>query len=521
MDGIRYWVETEGNGHWFFVAFPVCLLVLFIWFKGRRVRFLIPSLLISIVIINPLFYRYWDEFGLYAYWRILWIVPVIPVLAAVVPCMSGKINRPWLKGLIALTGVGIIALGGTFLYNGAGGVFVEAENTTKLPNDVIAVAERLLEMDEHPREIADPAISVYIRQYTANVEQLFGRNIYPGYIVSPDSTAIDTYWNMTNGEYEAVSQTMLDEGYDYLVLHDNAQEVQDKSLHIVDRVGDYGIYGAIGFPSIIKKRNELGQVISATTIDNNGFPINQAIGYATIEYEYDDYGYVCREAYFNRDGSPCNQIAGHTAIEQRYDEKGRILSRSYLGDNNQLITRCDGYSNAEWKIGRNGITREVHVFNKDTELEIEGINLAKDVITNADGWSEWITPENNSNNVLITIGEFYLPERAEGDTYSCHIEIEFSGLSAIEDSDFRFWALSSVDGAWDKGSIWDNSFVYVDRPIDGIWSFSSTKEINSEMIEGSCFSISFRCDNWASGSFRFRNVKIEKGDAVTEWTPGM
>lgn len=90
MDGIWYWIETEGIGHWFFIAFPVCFLCLFIWFKGRRVRFLIPSLLISLIIINPWFYKKWDELGLYAYWRILWVVPVIPVVAGLVPSITER-----------------------------------------------------------------------------------------------------------------------------------------------------------------------------------------------------------------------------------------------------------------------------------------------------------------------------------------------------------------------------------------------------------------------------------------------
>ena len=108
MDESRYWIETEGTGRWFFIECPVALLCLFIWFRGRKVRFLIPSLLISIVIINPLFYKKWDELGLYAYWRILWVVPVIPVVAVLVPSITERIHKEWFKAVIAATGVGLI-----------------------------------------------------------------------------------------------------------------------------------------------------------------------------------------------------------------------------------------------------------------------------------------------------------------------------------------------------------------------------------------------------------------------------
>ena len=73
------WIAAESFGHSFFYAFPICLIVLFALLKGRRLRFLVPGLVITLVIVNPLFYKYWEELGLYAYWRILWIVPVLPV----------------------------------------------------------------------------------------------------------------------------------------------------------------------------------------------------------------------------------------------------------------------------------------------------------------------------------------------------------------------------------------------------------------------------------------------------------
>ena len=42
----------------------------------RNISRLIPMLLITVVIVNPWFYMKWVELGMYAYWRILWIVPV-------------------------------------------------------------------------------------------------------------------------------------------------------------------------------------------------------------------------------------------------------------------------------------------------------------------------------------------------------------------------------------------------------------------------------------------------------------
>ena len=220
MDGIRTWIEAEGSGHWFFVAFPVVLICLLIWFKGRRVRFLIPSLIMSIVIINPWFYRAWDKLGLYAYWRILWIVPVVPVVAGLVSSLTERIEKTWVKSIVAVAGVGMVMLGGTFIYNGAGGSFVEAANATKLPDYVVQIADRLLELDVHPRIIAQEPMGVYLRQYSGQIDSLYGRDL-SGYIIAPNSIARTVQNGLNNGEVKSIAQYMLDECFDYLTLDEH------------------------------------------------------------------------------------------------------------------------------------------------------------------------------------------------------------------------------------------------------------------------------------------------------------
>ena len=82
----------------------------------------------TIVIINPVFYTLWDQLGLYAYWRILWIIPVIPVVTSVIPMITEKVKKPWVKGIATVTGAGVVIIAGTFLYSGSGGSFVKAAN---------------------------------------------------------------------------------------------------------------------------------------------------------------------------------------------------------------------------------------------------------------------------------------------------------------------------------------------------------------------------------------------------------
>lgn len=149
----------------------------------------------------------------------------------------------------------------------------------------------------------------------------------------------------------------------------------------------------------------------------------------------------------------------------------------------------------------------------------DGINLAKG--TKAD-WSEWLIPEYNAENRCFTVAYAFLGEKKVGDTYTCQLEIEFSNVSATqgnEDQKFRFWTQGSVDGVWDIGNIWDGKLINLDEvPTNGVYKYTATSVITEKNVNAIQFDIGFRCDYWASGSFRVRSIKVEKGVSSTEWS---
>lgn len=578
MEGIRYWIETEGTGHWFFIAFPIVLCCLFIWFKGRRVRFLIPSLLISIIIVNPWFYKYWDKLGLYAYWRVLWIVPIIPILASVIPSLAEKVEKSWIKTIVAGIGAGLAVLGGTFLYNGSGGSFVEAANAAKLPDYVVQIADRLLEVDEHPRVIAQDPIGVYIRQYSGEIDSLFGRDI-GGYIKWPDEVVWNVFREISNTENELknVSQLMVDEGYKYLVLQENDRNLD--GFQLFDRIAGFQILKSTSNPVVKKERNELGQVIRTTTVDEEGNPINGEDGFATIVRDYDSYGNVIYELHldaggecvandigiagfnkeFNEEGElltestlgadglpimafqnyavtrheykdhknvkvsyydenyqPILQEAGYVAYRQEWDGD-ELWSRTYLDIDGKVADRIDGYSKATWIDGN--VTFYDSMGN---EVPLEGINLIKDIQIDSAGWSKWMTPKRDVIGSYFSLGQISLGKKETGDSYCCQIEIEFKNVTSTPNQPFLFETLGAVDNGWSINNIWYPNVAYLNNvPEDGIYTFSSVVSLNSSQAKAKWFEICFRCDNWGSGSFRIRRIKIEKGNQPSEWTPGI
>lgn len=359
MDQIKYWIETEGVGHCFFMVFPVALLSLLIWFKGRRVRFVIPCIMISIVIINPFFYQIWDSLNLYAYWRLLWVVPVIPIIATVVPSITERIKKLWIRAIVVAAGMSLIVYGGTYLYNGTGGSFVEASNVAKIPEDVAAIADRLLEFDDRPKVVFQYPLGVYIRQYTGEIDQLYGRDV-DGYILSWGVTdeARNIYDQVCNfdGDLDIVSQYMLDNDYAFLVLRDVSREENLKSgFEYMDRVGEYGIYTPIGKPTIVKNKDELGKVVSATYVNEKGQPTVGENGYVTTLYEYNKYGDVIREYHIDAYGVGVENENGSAGVEREVDYYGHLIMERQI-DKEGKSTKAGGlYAEIRWEYQGNNL----------------------------------------------------------------------------------------------------------------------------------------------------------------------
>lgn len=653
-------------GDLYYLAFPIALLLLLIFLKGRRLRFILPAVLITVAISNPLFYRVWMKLGLYAYWRVLWLIPVIPVCAAVPCAVSEKLHSMALRLVIVILCMVAFIKGGTFLYaytNGAengssaGGTFlVPAANAEKVPQTAAEIAKWLLARDENPRVVAGPEISAYLRQFSAKIDQLYGRDV-DGFIyaaVSADARAVHTALKSPDGSMETVAGVMLNNGYDYLVVDNHDDRRRENLLQngfiLETQIADYGVYTAHGTPTLRKVRNELGQVVSVTTLDESGKPENGSAGYAMVTYEYDEFGnvirefrtdtngngvddgtgcagwervcnakghvlserflnpsgnytennrglaetrreyqgnYLVRESYFDTEGCPASptdrlyssiisvrdehgrvieehfydaegdpiriprgcaeirrayneknqkiweeyydengdpaeQAAGYVAIEQEFDEAGNLVVRRYLGMDGKPVLRKDGFSEARWEKQDVSTVRNIELYSLDgNKIPLDGINLAKDVEAD-DGWSVWRTPRYNRENSTFTIGTVNLGEKAAGDTYTCQVEIEFSGVTATAGQVFIFQTQGEADGGWSIGNIWYPDLVKLtEAPEDGIYRFAATLAINEKMANASTFNIGFRCDNWASGAFRVRNVKIEKGAEATAWSPGI
>lgn len=363
MKEILETIRQVSQGHWFLYMFPAALAVLLVLMKGRR-RLIWPLGLLALVVCNPLFFRVWNRLDLYAYWRMLWVLPVLPVMAAIPAAVSEKIGegKKLCRAAAVLACIGVFAFTGTFLYTGPGGKFaLPAENREKLPDGAKLIADYLLSLDDHPRVIADFHVSVYLRQMNGQIETLYGRDV-EGYILSADSDIrkLDRQIRDPEGDLSSIPEIMLNDGYEYLVLRDYGREEKLKELRfeMLAHYAGYGIYIVHGTPTEQKEWNELGQVIRKTYVNPDGTPRVQAGGYCSVEYAYDRNGYVCREFYRDADGHGVMDASGRAGYERVLDRRGHVLSEKSLDVDGQVAGTRSGYAEIRREYAGGRVSRE-------------------------------------------------------------------------------------------------------------------------------------------------------------------
>ncbi len=265
------------EGNWFYYIAPICLLFLVLFWKKSRVTFAIPVLIIMALVMNPLAKEKFEtvtETGYY--WRLLWIIPIIPICAALPGMIEEKVKFQYTKGIIAVVFAGLFVLLGSYTYDQRLARFYKPTNEVKIEQPFVDIAETLLTYDDNPYVVADAWPSVFIRQYTPKIRMLYGRDILGYGVQSELGNRVYSY--LCNGQYSDVAAAMLDDGYQYLVTNNTYEGKKDElskaGFLFLAQVDVYGIYKIHGIPSVRKLRNELGQVISMTYLNKYGLPTN-------------------------------------------------------------------------------------------------------------------------------------------------------------------------------------------------------------------------------------------------------
>lgn len=158
-------------------------------------------------------------------------------------------------------------------------------------------------------------------------------------------------------------------------------------------------------------------------------------------------------------------------------------------------------------------------------LEIGGRNLARETSSE---WSEWWTPSANTNSCSTRFSTAYLPtDKQIGDEYTVSLDVEWTKFTAGTGGTFTLYFQGSVDDGWTINNFLvssaDEALKLTSKVTagDGTLHVSYTKTVvNAKQATANKFNIGARCNySDGTGQLRVKNIKVEKGNKATDWTP--
>lgn len=327
-------------GNWRFLMLTSLLLIVGLMFlKGYRKRFVILALILTAVILNPAFYKLWYKFNDRSYWRMMWMVPIIPICVIVPTYFVDKSKKDIVKFCILIITTSVMILCGHFIYDGNREVFAVASNPEKLPDDVATIGKALLELDDDPNIVTDASLSVYLRQYSGKIKSPYSRHV--GY--DPMNPYGNNFSNALDEErFSYLAQKMVNCDYEYLVTH-NAEEdrrtnLYDAGFKLIQQIGEYGIYGVEGTKTEFREYNEKHQLINNTQTYEDITDGKKKL-VKTI-YEYDNYDRVICLKNMDEDGNSINIQDGSASIRYVYPDF-RWMHYTYCYDENDSLLECE------------------------------------------------------------------------------------------------------------------------------------------------------------------------------------
>ena len=243
--------DTFANNR-FLILYALSLLYLFVFEKEKRRILVYPSLMVTFLVLNPVLYQHvYSHILDTSYWRMFWLIPLIPVVATTAVCLVGHMKHKTLKLLLAVLLCLLIVGNGYYIYHHPLTSYEKATNAYKIPQETIDIIDYMHTIETAPAVILPPDLYLYAKQYTAYIHLMYGRDA-EGYITSIYYEHQLVYY-ILNGMMDTDLQFVVDimHGshnlyYHYLVISEDSFITEDMLLSVgffkLTSIDGYGIY---------------------------------------------------------------------------------------------------------------------------------------------------------------------------------------------------------------------------------------------------------------------------------------
>lgn len=219
-DAVELFRNFMGTGMiviWFLLA----VIYLFVNEKRKYVRILFVYMPVTLLLFyfNPLFAKLMFELlGDEIYYRLLWLLPITPVIAYTCVCICVKVRESRGKGtagVLTLCMAVMVAVSGSFIYSNQ--FFYKAENQYHMPDSVVHICDAIIVPGREVMAVFPPECVQFVRQYSPLVCMPYGRET----IVERWGFNSEIYDLMTAEEIdlEALNRVALEERCHYVILH--------------------------------------------------------------------------------------------------------------------------------------------------------------------------------------------------------------------------------------------------------------------------------------------------------------
>ncbi len=176
---LETWLAYWGEG-WHVYLFLLCLPFLFFWkkMKGERRILAAYTLVVLAIFFLPLTAHVIADYciGKTVYWRVLWLLPVAPVIAYVCTRVSTAWKNAGIQMILGAVFLGVIVCTGSQVY--VEGNFQMPDVPEKVPYQVKAIADLVREESgraEKKKLVAPDEIATYMRIYAPDIQMPYGR----------------------------------------------------------------------------------------------------------------------------------------------------------------------------------------------------------------------------------------------------------------------------------------------------------------------------------------------------------